>query len=965
MRSLLLFFCFSFISLHASDDYQVIKDENTLSILTPSLTEQKELKIRLKNGLEVYIISSPGATQSAAALAVRAGYWQEPKEIPGLAHFLEHMLFLGTKKYPEEGAYSEFIQTNGGQTNAYTTGDATVYMFSINNDSFSQALDRFSQFFIHPLLSASGVDREKNAVHQEYAKNLENDDWRQMHVLKALSNPKHPNSRFSIGNLTTLANATPENLREWYEKHYSSDGMTLVIYSNQTIDKLKKLVLEDFSDVPKRKTEKLELPSPCLSPSYRGKICYIEPIQDIKELVLSWELPQRFNTYEKEKPELLIGYVLGHEGKSSLLAELKKQGLATSLSCGSSDFHKQNKFFSIDIKLTEKGLENVNQVIHLCFTAIENLQKSGIPRYVFEEQKKAAELSYQYQSRADAFTKVSSIASGLLKEKIETYPLYSLSPQIYAPKEIQDFLNELTVDSVYLSITAPSALTGVEANKVETWFGVPYSIQSISQENLNIWKNPSFYPEIGVPEKNPFMPQSIQTKNAIHEKIEIPTPELLVDTDKQRLYWQPDIFYGVPQVAWHLRWFTKASVEISPRQAVLLDLFLYAVNEQLNTIAYPAALAGMKFTFNSKRDAVNLTLLGYNDKARVLLKEVIDSIRKLNIDQNQFNVYRKMFEINYKNLMERQAIYIGFEALNAIFSPYKVTPEEKVEAITTIEFKDLVDFSNHFFDEIYMQNLLFGNLNSKDVEKVVYLLNEEFASSKPLPKNEWNQAKRFWLGDSKGPFSYKIKSRRDGTACILVVEEGEFSFMHRAAQEILAQIIEPDFYKELRTKQQTGYIVWSWAQEELNQLIQGFAVQSARFSPESLLYRFDLFLEDFARNLSKRVSKDDFESVKQAVLNKLKRPPLNLFTMSSLLDSLAFEREGNFNWVKERIEGCEQLTYETFLSLVMQFIGQQNKKRIALMVEGDLPEDTAWDYTSLDSFEKVRDSGSIRVLKLK
>src|SRR3990167_1818688 len=99
--------------------YQVVPDQVTLPILSPELQDQKIGKILLNNGMKVYLVSDPGALQSAAGLAVEAGSWQDPKSYAGLAHFLEHMLFMGTKAYPIEDEYMKYISDHGGTVNAY------------------------------------------------------------------------------------------------------------------------------------------------------------------------------------------------------------------------------------------------------------------------------------------------------------------------------------------------------------------------------------------------------------------------------------------------------------------------------------------------------------------------------------------------------------------------------------------------------------------------------------------------------------------------------------------------------------------------------------------------------------------------------------------------------------------------------------------------------------------------------
>jgi hypothetical protein len=73
----------------------------------------------------VLLISDPTTDKSAAALDVRVGHLSDPAELPGLAHFLEHMLFMGTKKYPDENEYNVFLAQHGGSSNAYTDTEDT------------------------------------------------------------------------------------------------------------------------------------------------------------------------------------------------------------------------------------------------------------------------------------------------------------------------------------------------------------------------------------------------------------------------------------------------------------------------------------------------------------------------------------------------------------------------------------------------------------------------------------------------------------------------------------------------------------------------------------------------------------------------------------------------------------------------------------------------------------------------
>ena len=109
-----------------------------------SSEDKREYKgLVLRNGLKVLLISDVEADKSAAALDVAVGAMSDPREVQGLAHFLEHMLFLGTGKYPVENDYHKYISSNGGALNASTAPNNTNYHFDISTDFLAGALDRY------------------------------------------------------------------------------------------------------------------------------------------------------------------------------------------------------------------------------------------------------------------------------------------------------------------------------------------------------------------------------------------------------------------------------------------------------------------------------------------------------------------------------------------------------------------------------------------------------------------------------------------------------------------------------------------------------------------------------------------------------------------------------------------------------------------------------------------------------
>lgn len=140
-------------------------------ISKPLLDDRAYRLIMLENNLQVLLISDRSADQVGMALDVGVGHVSDPKDMPGLAHFCEHLLFMGTTPFPEENAYKQFVKRHGGFTNASTAASTTTYQFSIQAPYLSGAMERFAAFFHSPLFSSSCVGREVLAVDSENSKN--------------------------------------------------------------------------------------------------------------------------------------------------------------------------------------------------------------------------------------------------------------------------------------------------------------------------------------------------------------------------------------------------------------------------------------------------------------------------------------------------------------------------------------------------------------------------------------------------------------------------------------------------------------------------------------------------------------------------------------------------------------------------------------------------------------------------
>merc|ERR1719428_2237861 len=208
---------------------------------------------KINNGLEILNVQDVASTSGGFAVAVQAGSYYDPPSLQGLAHFCEHMLFLGTGKYPDPSGFDQFLNMHGGANNAYTAEEVTVYFAQLDLAGFGEGLDRFADFFRAPLFDETYVKREVHAIDSEHAKNKQSPDWRILQVMQSLADPRSPVSGFHTGNLKTLYDEPMakginpvDALKKYYGENYCNPKMRLVTFGPKPVDALKKYYGENY-----------------------------------------------------------------------------------------------------------------------------------------------------------------------------------------------------------------------------------------------------------------------------------------------------------------------------------------------------------------------------------------------------------------------------------------------------------------------------------------------------------------------------------------------------------------------------------------------------------------------------------------------------------------------------------------------------------------------------------------------
>ena len=370
----------------------------------------------LSNGIKVLLISDPDTKKCAAALGVNIGSLVDKKDEQGLAHFCEHLLTMGNKKYPAENEYGEYLTKNGGFSNAHTLPDKTIYYFNVSNEGFEGALDRFAQYFISPNFNEGSVERELKAVDNEFSNNLNNDSRRMTQIKISEINKDSPFNHFGTGNLKTLSIPNiRDRLLEYYKKYYTSEIMNLCVYSNKSLEEQLKLVESLFSLVPK--IDNFVMPRyDEIKPYDENNLKYlykVVPVKDINEIQLEWYLP--FCDDYHTRPTSYLAAAIGHEGPYTLTSSLNKDNLCNELVAGPANYCKTYSSFYVSISLTKKGIENYKEVILRTLKYIKVIQSKGINERYYNELKQIEQMQFDYKSKSTPLTMVENCVSNLME----------------------------------------------------------------------------------------------------------------------------------------------------------------------------------------------------------------------------------------------------------------------------------------------------------------------------------------------------------------------------------------------------------------------------------------------------------------------------------------------------------------------------------------------------------------------
>ncbi|PKA30827.1 pitrilysin [Cedecea lapagei] len=830
--------------------------------------------IRLDNGMTVLLVSDPQAIKSLSALVVPVGSLEDPDSHPGLAHYLEHMTLMGSKKYPQPDSLSEFLKMHGGSHNASTAPYRTAFYLEVENDALEGAVDRLADAIASPLLDKKYADRERNAVNAELTMARTRDGMRMAQVSAETINPAHPGSRFSGGNLETLSDkpGSPvlDALHAFRDKYYSANLMKAVVYSNKPLPELARLAAQTYGRVPNKNIEKPEITTPVVTDEQKGIIIHYVPAMPRKVLRVEFRIDNNTEQFRSKTDELLT-YLIGNRSPGTLSDWLQKQGLVEGIRADSDPVVNGNSgVLAISATLTDKGLAHRDQVVAAIFSYLSLLRDNGVDKSYFDELAHVLDLDFRYPSITRDMDYVEWLADTMIRVPVEnTLDAVNIADR-YDADAIKARLAMMIPQNARIWYISPKE----PHNKTAYFVDAPYQVNKISAQTFADWQKESGQIALKLPELNPYIPDDF---TLIKPAKEYPHPELIVNEPTLRVVYTPSRYFASEP---------KADVSVVLRNPQAMDSaknqVMFALNDYLAGIALDqlsnqAAVGGISFSTNAN-NGLMVNANGYTQRLPQLFQALLEGYFSYTATEEQLEQakswYAQMMDSAEKGKAFDQAI-MPVQMLSQI--PY-FQRETRRALLPSITLKEVMDYRTALKTHSRPEFLVVGNMSEDQAKTLAQNVRKQLGAD----GNEWCRNQNVLVEKQQNVIFEKAGSSTDSALAAVFVPTGYDEYASSAYSAVLGQIIQPWFYNQLRTEEQLGYAVFAFSMNVGRQWGLGFLLQSSDKQPAYLWQRYQAFFPQAEEKLRK-MTPEEFAQIQQAVIAQVQQAPQTLGEEASQL----------------------------------------------------------------------------------
>lgn len=391
---------------------------------------------------------------------IKTGSIDEDDSNNGVAHFLEHLFFKGTKNH-ESGEFDQILETKGAITNAATSKDFTHYYVTIPSKDFDLAMELHGDMMLHPLIPRNEMEKERKVVLEEINKDLVSPTRILQENLNSMMYTTHPYKRKVIGRSDVIETITRDQVLNFYNAHYSPSNMITIVVGDVDTNHALERIKEVFNAEYKKQTKTI-YPKESQLASQQKKVEYIKTESGYMVIGFRGTPINDNDSYALDVLSTILG-----DGRSSVLNQVlkEKKRLAFSVDAGNSTFRDDGIFY-ISANFEPEKCKQVQSAI---FDEIKNIQDKGVSDEQLSLAKNIIERNTYYSRES-----ITNIATEIgytmaLTNDIKFYDTYLDKIKSVSKDEVKRVANKyLGENRSAVSIILPESSKNIPvANKIQ------------------------------------------------------------------------------------------------------------------------------------------------------------------------------------------------------------------------------------------------------------------------------------------------------------------------------------------------------------------------------------------------------------------------------------------------------------------------------------------------------------------
>lgn len=839
----------------------------------------------------------PKSDTSYVSLSVRAGHFYDPEDCQGLAHLLEHMLFMGSRHFPKPNAINSYIEQHGGSINAWTGTEYANYHYHCDGNKIIQTLPAFANMIRQPILDETALVNEINAIDAEFHFKKKDDLRRLYQIHKETCNPHHPFTKFSVGNTNIFSAFSVAELRTalktLHKNYYCASNMCLCVASPVPEAQLEALITQAFAGLERGQLANDNWPD-LYTKQQLGIQINIKPLQKARRMIVTFALPGIHNDVET-KPLNYVSHLLGDEGEGSLLAFLKQRNWAVNLIAGSGIEGDKFKDFNISFQLTQEGLAAKEDILTALFSYLQLIKSSIDEPWRYEEKAQLTALALDYEENVKPLNLVSEYAQHrFIFSPKEINSLRSTIGSFNAEK-LNEALSFFAPQNLRLKIISPDVFT----DKSCAFYDAQYSVKPLSPSLLYSLNHPPLMESLRLPPPNPYL------SNAYH--LVLPeagygTPNKLIDKEGLRFWFAQDQQFFSPKGDIYIS-FDMAAFSSSLAAVAAKRIWLSALNDYLQAKYYRAEIAGLHYRIYGHQAGFTIHTRGFTEQQTLLVNQLLDAVTAFSPTQKSFEHYKELQLQSLQNSLLNKPTNRLFSRLSVLIQRNTQAPIELLDAVTHSTYEAMLATCKDAFSHYYVDSFMHGNWSLEHANTFADALVTQCtnANGKPLSR----AVSKLSAGEA---LYHHVPCEHDDAAVVLYLQAPSPSLTDTALCMVLEQMLAAPFFNALRTEQQLGYIVGTGYVPHNQHPGMAFYVQSPSTSPKKLLDAMTSFL--FQQLDEIEFYRFYWPTIKQNMLKQLEERDLTLSMKSQRLWVALGTHDLAFNRNSQLAACIDALTFE-------------------------------------------------------